>query len=174
VLARLDEIPGVSESRVDWTGRRFLLQLEPSAREERVAEAAEDTLGEGAYTLDESGTRAALEAMRKGEAWMRAGETLRLSRHEAGVLAQRHGEEAALEIDLDQVATRKLVELFERELNVAFERTHAGRDGGGARIEAEVASAAQRVIEASRAFLDARQRAALEEYLGRFIAPRGG
>ena len=173
MLARLDEIPGVSESRVDWTGRRFLLHLEPGAKEERVAEAAEDALGEGAHTLDEEGTRAALEALRKGEAWMRAGETLRLSRHEAGVLAKRYGEEAAQEIDLDEAATRKLVELFERELNVAFERTHARRDGGGARIEAEVAEAGNRILDSSQSFLDAEQRAVLEGYLGRFTGPRG-
>ena len=173
MLARLDEIPGVAESRVDWTGRRFLLRLEPGAKESAVAEEADHALGEGATTLDEEETRAALEKYRSGEAWMRAGETVRLSRYEAGVLAQRYGDEAAQEIGLGVEATRKLVELFERELNLAFERTHAQKSGDSVQISAEVEEAGERILESSKGFLDAEQRAILEGYMKRFAGPRG-
>jgi hypothetical protein len=172
VLARLDSIPGVAESRVDWTGRRFLLTLDHGAQSAQVATAAAETLGQGAFALDPEETRAALDAYRRGEAWMRAGETLRLSRYEAAALAKRHGHEAAEQMLLGDAATLKLVELFERELNAAFDNTHASP--GSASITAEVGAAADRIREASRAFLDAEQQATLDTYLARFAGPRGG
>ena len=172
MLARLDSIPGVAESRVDWTGRRFLLTLDTGAAPTEVARSARETLGEGAFVLDADDTRAALATYRTGEAWMRAGETLRLSRYEAGALAKRYGNEAAEMMHLGGDATRRLVELFERELNVAFDHTHASQ--GSASIAAEVEAAADRIRSGSRQFLDAQQQATLDTYLARFAGPRGG
>ena len=168
MLARLDEIHGVAESRVDWTGKRFLLTLEGGSSKSQVAEEARGTLGEGARLLDEEETRSVLDSYRKGEAWMRAGETLRLSRFEAGVLAKRHGDEAAQEIGLGDEGTRTLVELFESELNRAFERAHAGQ--GIDAVPGEFEAAAQRILESSQAFLDSGQQGKLEEYLKRFAS----
>ncbi len=166
MLARLDELPGVAESRVDWTGRRFLLRLEPNAQASHVGADAQDALGEDASLLDAEATHAAIDAYRDGEAWMRAGETLRLSRYEAEVLAERFGAEAGSEIGLAAEATRKLVLLFERELNAAFESTHAA--AGGAGLSGRIEEAIGRVFAASAEFLDAAQRDALAEYLERF------
>jgi hypothetical protein len=170
VLARLDEIDGVTESRVDWTGTRFLIGLAEGAEEPRVSTKAAETLGGGARMLGERETRDALASYHEGEAWMRAGETLRLSRYEARVLARRYASEAALDIGLDGLAEDRLEELFESELYRAFERTHAGSD-----VEAlplEIGGAIRRILDASAAFLEPEERAALATYLERFAADR--
>lgn len=166
MLARLDEIEGVAESRVDWTGRRFLLALDRGADKVHVRERAVDTLGEGARPLDDDDVRDVLDSYRKGETWMRAGETLQLSRFEAGVLAKRYGNEAAAEIGLDEEGTRKLVALFEQELNRAFDRTHAGQ--GIESVPEEFEAAAKRILDSSGGFLAPEQQTSLAEYLKRF------
>lgn len=166
MLARLDQIEGVAESCVDWTGQRFLLALKADATKSRVAEAAAGTLGEDARLFDETETSEVLDSYRKGEAWMRAGETLRLSRFEAGVLAKRYGTEAAQEIGLDDQKTNKVIGLFEQELSRAFERVHAGQ--GIEAVPAEFEAAAKRILELSAGFLGSEQQKALAEYLRRF------
>ena len=170
MLARLDEIPGVAESRVDWTGKRFLLSLEGVANKGHVEAEASSALGEGARLLDGDEVREVLDSYRKGEKWMRAGETLTLSRFEAGVLAKRYGNEVAADLGLDEEATRKLVTLFEQELNRAFDRTHAGQ--GIEAVPAEFAAAAKRILESSAGFLDPQQQSALADYLKRFEVSR--
>ena len=165
MLARLDEIPGVAESRVDWTGKRFLLALEGGANEEDVEEQASVTLGEGARLLDGDEVREVLSSYRKGETWMRAGETLQLSRFEAGVLAKRFGEEAASELGLEDEQTKKLVALFEKELNRAFERMHAGQ--GLEDLPVQFESAAKRILDEGARFLSSEQQDGLSGYLAR-------
>ncbi len=181
MLARLDGIAGVAESRVDWTGRRFLVALETGAPEDEVATAVAEALG-GATVLDEDDERAAVEAFRRGEAWMGAGETLRLSRHEAHVLAERHGGEAAQELGLAAPTRQELIALVERELLRAFEDVHRSNvppeipaspsDCASDTLEALLLEAAARIIEGSRSFLDAEQHEELEGYLERFGRPR--
>jgi hypothetical protein len=166
----LDEIPGVAASRVDWTGKRFLIELAPRADAPRVARDSARALGQGATVLDAEGTRAAVDAFRAGEAWMRAGETLRLSHHEAQALASRYGTEAASALDLDAETTRQLIELFERELERAFERTHANR--GDSSVTDELEAAGRRILEGSRRFLDERRQQTLEGFLENFARPR--
>ncbi len=162
----MDEIAGVAQSRVDWTGMRFLLALEKGASEEHVGGQATITLGEGVRLLDGDQVREVLNSYRKGETWMRAGETLQLSRFEAGVLAQRYGGEAAAEIGLDVMGTRKLVALFEQEFIRAFERTHAGQ--GIDDVPQEFGSASKRILDASASSMTPDQHAALAQYLERF------
>jgi hypothetical protein len=171
VLARLDEIDGVAESRVDWTGTRFLLMLNARADESAVVARAEETLGDDAQLLDDAATRDILDSYHKGEAWMRSGETLRLSRFEAGVLAKRYGNEAAHEIGLDEAHATKLVDVIEAELTRAFERAHAER--GLESVPDEFDAASERILERSREFLDAEQQARLAEYVDRFKNRRG-
>jgi hypothetical protein len=102
---------------------------------------------------------------------MRSGETLQLSRFEAGVLAKRHGAAAAAEIGLDEAKTQKLVSLIEAELDRAFERAHA--EGGIDALGGEIDAAGERVLDASGAFLDAEQREALSAYFERIHRARG-
>lgn len=168
MLARLDEIAGVSESRVDWTGKKFLLALEPGIDRERVTVAAVEVLGAGAQVLDEDETRGVVASYRKGEEWMKAGETLRLSRFEAGVIARRYAGEAAQELGLGTEATGKLLAVFEREIERAFERTHAA--GGIQALASEIEVAGERILEDSRAFLAPAELAKLEDCLRRFAA----
>src|SRR5262245_64835447 len=97
---------------------------------------------------------------------MKAGETLQLSRFEAGVLAKRYGNEAAAEIGLDAEETRKVIALFEQELNRAFDRTHAGE--GVEAVPAEFEAAARRILDSSTAFLAPQEHEALAGYLKRF------
>lgn len=170
MLARLDEIPGVAESRVDWTGRRFLLTLQAGVAESVVENAALDALGEGAQVLSENEEQAALDAYRQGEAWMRQGETTRLSRYEAGVLAERYGKEAAEEMGLGEDGTSKLVALFEAEFVRAFDRVHEGTRS--ASLQSEFQSAAQRILDSSGDSLTPEQQAQLEEYLKKRCGPR--
>jgi hypothetical protein len=166
VLARLDEIEGVAESRVDWTGKRFLVGLEDGSDTNQVEAQALQTLGEGARSLDDREVSEVLDSYRKGETWMRAGETLQLSRFEAGVLAKRYGGEAAAEVGLDDKGTTKLVALFEQEFIRAFERTHAGTGIGA--VPQEFESASKRILDASASSMTPDQHAALAQYLKRF------
>jgi hypothetical protein len=151
VLARLDEIPGVAESRVDRSGRRFLLTLGAGADESAVARAAQAALGE-ASVLRNDAESAVLASRRRGDLWVTADETIRLSREEASILAKRFGEEAALELGLSPEKTRRLVEVVEREVAAAFERVH-GRGDALAALDAEHDVISERVLEACRAFL---------------------
>ena len=97
---------------------------------------------------------------------MRAGETLQLSRFEAGVLGRRFAGEAAAEIGLDDQQTSRLVVLFEQELNRAFDRTHAGQ--GIEAVPAEFKAAAERILASSADFLVPEKQAALADFLRRF------
>lgn len=166
MLARLDGIPGVAQSRVDWSGRRFLLTLEGTASRGLVETEASSALGEGARLLDDVETREVLVSYRKGEAWMRAGETLQLSRFEAGILAKRYADEVAGELGLDEPRAGKLAVVFQKELERAFERTHAGQ--GIEILPVEFEAAARRIQDACAGFLDGEQLAGLADYLKRF------
>jgi hypothetical protein len=166
----LDGISGVAASRVDWTGTRFLITLGSGADRGRAAESAAAILGEGARILDDADVRSVLDSYEKGETWMRAGETLQLSRFEAGVLARRYGKEAGAEIGLDDATTAKLVVVFEQELDRAFDRVHAGK--GIEELPQELAAAAGRILESTAGFLDAERQNALADYLKRFGDPR--
>ncbi|MFN0008627.1 MAG: hypothetical protein ACKVXR_12050 [Planctomycetota bacterium] len=151
MLARLDGIPGVAQSRVDRSGRRFLLTLDAGADEAAVAREAQAALGE-ASVLEREAESALLASRRRGDLWVTAEETIQLSREEARVLAGRFGEEAALELGLSPGKTRRLVEVVEREVAAAFERVH-GRGDALEALSGENAAIFGRVLEACRAFL---------------------
>jgi len=163
VLARLDEIPGVAESRVDRSGRRFLLTLDPGADEAGVARSAQDALGSDAEVLDHETESELLASRRRGELWVTSAETIQLSREEAGILAARFGEEAAEEIGLAPEKTRKLVDVLEKEVAAAFERFH-GRSDALKSFSREQAAISERVLEASRSFLTDAELEALRSF----------
>jgi hypothetical protein len=165
VLARLDEVGGVRESRVDWTGHYFLLRLDPEADETRVAAAATSVLGDAATRADAETSARELDAFRRGEPWMRAGETLRLSREEARIIAARRAAEAARAGGLDESQTRRLAELVEAEVAAVFERIHAAGGGPGKRFAPEWAAALDRVMAGARGFLTEEQAARVREGL---------
>jgi hypothetical protein len=164
VLALLEEVPAVSEARVDWTGTRFLLALEHDAEVDAVVAAADEVIGGDAHRLDRRAEREAVAGYRRGERWMRSGETFALSREEARVLADRHAREAAAHAGLDLRKTDELVRTLEEELAAAFAEIHARGQGLPSDFDAIFARAAERTIERSRSFLDAGERRRLEEY----------
>lgn len=164
MLARLDRIPGVVESRVDRSGRRFLLTLDPGADEGDVAREARSELGGDVDVLDREAEDALLASRRRGDTWVTSDETIRLSREEAGILAARFGEESAREIGLSVGKTRDLVEVLEKEVAAAFERFH-GRGDALMLFRDEQPAISARVLEASRSFLTEAELASLRAFV---------
>lgn len=163
MLARLDRIPGVAETRVERSGRRFLLTLDSDADEAGVARKALEALGADAVVLDREAESDALASRRRGELWVGADETIQLSREEARVLASRFGEEAARELGLTPEKTRKLAEVIEREVAAAFARVH-GRGDALEALSGEQEAISERVVEACRAFLTDAELKALSDF----------
>lgn len=162
MLALLDEVPGVAQSRVDWTGRRFLLELEAHARADEILRRARLVLGGDVHRLEPSEEIAAVARYRRGEQWMLSGETVALSQAEARVLAQRHGNEAARAIGLDAQKTARLIAVIEGEVRAAFEGIHAAGRGLPADQDALFAAVAERTLAKARAFLTPEQLERLE------------
>ncbi|MGH7162256.1 MAG: hypothetical protein ACREID_02130 [Planctomycetota bacterium] len=153
MLARLDELEGVRESRVDWTGRYVLLALEAGADESAVVARAAKVLGEGARRLDESREAEQLGAFRSGEPWLRTDETLKLSEEEARVVGARLGEGAAAAAGLDAEDARLFAEVVQDELRMAFGRLHADGPDAAPDPAEEQALRLGRVKTRSLAFL---------------------
>lgn len=125
MLARLDKIDGVSESRVDWTGQKVLIRLKSGADSDRVSAQAAKHLGSGAVRLSAARETEQIDGFRRGEPWLRAGETLELSRHESKVLGKSLAARAGRSI-LDDAALRRLETVLEEEFFAIFSRIHAG------------------------------------------------
>jgi hypothetical protein len=125
VLAQLDRIPGVAESRSDWEGRHVLIRLAPGASPEDVVARATQVLGKGARRLDAAAEAERLVSYRRGDPWVTSDETIRMSRREAGVLGARHARAAAERAGLDESQRKKLEALLTEEIGAFFERMHA-------------------------------------------------
>ena len=165
MLASLDHVPGVLESRVDWTGRRFLLKISPEVPADTVVSRADEALAGGTRRLDpEAEAQAISSFLRETETWMRAGETLQLSRTEARVLAERYGQEAADSAGLDEQQAQKLIGIMETEVAAAFERIHADGQGLPSNFGAIFGAALTSTLEKSRAFLTPDQVQKVKEY----------
>ena len=165
VLASLDKVTGVLESRVDWTGRRFLLKIDTEVSADTVASRANEAIGGDSRRLDpEAESQATASFLRGTETWMRSGETLKLSRTEARVLAERYGKEAADGAGLDEPQTEKLIGIMEREVAAAFERIHADGQGLPSNFGAIFGDALTSTLEKSRAFLSPDQLQKVKEY----------
>jgi hypothetical protein len=125
VLARLDKLEGVAESRVDWTGRIILILLREGAEPDSVAHHAAEHLGSGAARQAPPSEAETIESFRRGEPWMRAGETLELSQHESKVLGKSLAARAGGSIR-DEAHRRRLESILEEEFLAVFTRIHAG------------------------------------------------
>lgn len=156
MLARVDAVEGVGESRVDWSGRYFLVRLAPAADADAVAARVTEALGK-ARRIEAAAETEQIAAYRRGEPWMRSGETLRLSRQEARVLAARFGEKAAEQAHLNEDQARRLAGLAEEELIAAFTRIQGEEKGLEARFRAEWPGVVTRIGERSRDFASEEQ-----------------
>ncbi len=168
MLASLDEIPGVRESRVDHSGRYFLLAVEPETNSAGIVERARTALAD-ARRPDERVEADLIDGYRRGDRWMRAGETAQLSREEAHILAARHASDAAKSLGLDEGKAQKLSAVMDEETVAAFDRIHAAGGGLGPRAHQEFQDGARRVIERSRSFLSEAEVVHLSEYIARFM-----
>jgi len=169
VLASLDEIEGVRESRIDHGGRHFLFVLEPGVDPALVEEKARALLPD-AHRPDARAEGEFVAGFRRGDRWLASGETRELSREEAHILAERQAKESAELLGLDEARARKLAVVLDEETAAAFDRIHAAGGGLGPDARAEFRKGALRVVERSRAFLREEEvsklRAHLESVLG--------
>ncbi|GAO03687.1 hypothetical protein [Anaeromyxobacter sp. PSR-1] len=133
MLARLDAIPGVRESRADASGRHFLLELRPGADRAAAVEAACAALGARARPLEPEEAAAQLEARGRGDPWYAAADTLALCYLEARVLAANAGPAAARAAGLDAAAGDAVCEAARAVLFQVMERVHGegGRPSSG-------------------------------------------
>jgi hypothetical protein len=128
VLARLDGINGVLESRVEATGRHFVIRSEPMTDIDDLAKRVIEVLGPGSVRLDPPWDATAVTGYGLGELWMTAATTRALSFIEARILSVHRAARAAHVANLDAATTLELQESLYRELVVEFERVH---DQGG-------------------------------------------
>ncbi|ACL66322.1 conserved hypothetical protein [Anaeromyxobacter dehalogenans 2CP-1] len=133
MLARLDAIPGVRESRADASGRHFLLELRPGADRAAAVEAACAALGARARPLEPAEAAAQLEARGRGDPWYAGADTLALCYLEARVLAANAGPAAARAAGLDTAAGDAICEAARAVLFQVMERVHGegGRSSSG-------------------------------------------
>lgn len=133
MLARLDAVPGVWESRADASGRLFLLELAPEADREAVLAGARAALGERGRLLDGAAAEAQLAARRRGDPWYAHRDTLGLCYLEARVLSVRVGAAAGSAAGLDPQQVEDVTEAARAVLFEVMERVHGegGRPSSG-------------------------------------------
>lgn len=133
MLARLDAVPGVAESRVEASGRFFLLALAPGADPAAVVAAARGALRGRGRALDAAAAAAQLDARERGDPWLSAREVHALSYVEGRIVAFRAADAVAASAGLDGAARAALAEAARAELFLAIERVHAegGRESSG-------------------------------------------
>lgn len=165
MLARLDRQPGVLESRVDWEGNHVLIHLAPGAAAQDVVRSAAEILGESASRLDPKSEAERIASFRRGDSWMREGETIKLSRHEAGVLGARFAKGAAERAKLSPDQTKRLEAVLTEEIFAQFERMHASGKGPGDAMTEQLQGLEARFRARCREFATAAQVDAIIEEL---------
>lgn len=173
MLARLDSIPGVKESRVEASGRCFLLSLAPGADAGEVVAGAQAVLRGRGRKLDDAEAAAQLAARARGDPWFAAGEVHALSYVEARLLSARTADGAAAALALDAGAREAVAEAARAELFRAVERVHAegGRESTAWFYEAWPRLAAA-IAERARPVVPAATRERLAETLAGLYARR--
>lgn len=164
MLAQIEKVDGVTESRVDWAGRYFLLKLAPGGTPDEVASKASSVL-KGAKRLDAAREGEQIAAYKRGEPWMRSGETLKLSEHEAKVLGERFGNRAAEVAGLNLEQTQRLLEVFQKELTSAFVRLKGTDAHLPMKFRQECPALIARVAERCRTFVTDEQAKKIAESL---------
>ena len=163
MLAQLEKMDGVLEVRVDWTGRTLLFHVKDSADPDAVAAHANKHLGGKASRLDERRAAECVAGYQRGEPWLRAGETLQLSKHESKVLGKSMAAKAGA--TLDEPSRSRLQAILEDELFALFSRVHAGEFALDEALKQVAPEAAPRVHQRLLEFLTADQATAVMESL---------
>lgn len=133
MLARLDRVRGVLESRVEATGRVFALALADGADEAAVIAAAAEALRGAPRRLDPAEAAAQLRARAGGDPWFSRAEVPALCFLESRMLASRGADAVAAAAGLSRQERAALEEAFRDVLFEAMERVLAegGRDSSG-------------------------------------------
>jgi hypothetical protein len=135
VLARLDEIPGVTGSRAECSGHYFRVELADGAADGIVPRAIE-VLGRGARLLLPDEAAVQEEARRLGEPWLTAQEARALSFVEGRIVGIRVSVTVAREIGLSAHEQMLLAEAVREEMFAHVDRIYAGLARAGRFFEA--------------------------------------
>ncbi|WP_242392132.1 hypothetical protein [Anaeromyxobacter oryzisoli] len=135
MLARLDEIPGVSRSQAECSGHYFLVELVDGATD-GIGARALDILGRGARLVTAEEANAQHEARRRGEPWVTAADARALSFIEGRMLGVRVSAAVAPEVGLTAEERERLAEAVREEMFSHVERIYAGLASAGRFFEA--------------------------------------
>jgi hypothetical protein len=130
VLARLDEIPGVSRSRAECSGHYFLVELTDGVAD-GVAARAVEILGHGARILPPGEAEAQHDARRRGEPWVTAREARALSFVEGRMVGARVSAGVSQGAGLTVDERERLAEAVREEMFAHVERIYAGLTPAG-------------------------------------------
>lgn len=137
MLARLDEIPGVTRSRAECSGHYFLVELpDPDGVTDGIAARAVEILGRGARLLRPEEAEVQQEARRRGEPWLTAEEARSLSFVEGRMLGVRVSAAVGRELGLAAHEQTLLTEAVREEMFAHVERIYAGLEQAGRFFEA--------------------------------------
>lgn len=134
MLARLDEIPGVTRSQAECSGHFFLIELVDGAT--AIGARALEILGRGARLATAEEAEAQHDARRRGEPWVTATEARALSFIEGRMLGVRVSAAVAPEVGLTAEERERLAEAVREEMFVHVERIYAGLASAGRFFEA--------------------------------------
>ena len=133
MLARLQALPGLSQARVDYSGRFFWIEVAGGGEIADAARAAGTVLGAKARVLRDAEAEAQLAAWPRGDPWLTSDEVMTLSYVEARLLSVRLAGEARRQSGVGPAEGEALAEAIRAELFGAMERVHAegGRSSSG-------------------------------------------
>jgi hypothetical protein len=128
VLARLAEIPGIIDARVECSGTYFLVTGADAAALELALPAIRAVLGPSVARTTPGVAELQLAARARGELWF-SGEGIRgLSYVEGRILAARIGDAVAAELRCDGETSERILEASRVEIFAALGHAH---DTGG-------------------------------------------
>ncbi len=170
MLARLDELPGVSRSWAECSGYVFSVELAEGAEDATAARALE-VLGRGSRLLAGEEAEAQHEARRRGEPWVSAAGARALSYVEGRMVGARVSTGVASELDLGADERARLAEAVREGMFTHVERLHAGLASAG-RFFQDWPQLAQRITARCAAWLPSgRATALLDALVGHFASP---
>jgi hypothetical protein len=133
VLARLEQVEGITRARAEATGRFFALDLAPEADEARTLAAAERALRGAPRRLPPDEARAQLARAARGDRWFTRAEVSELCFLESRMIAARAEGAVGAAAKLDPAERGALGDALRDELFEIMERVLAegGRDSSG-------------------------------------------
>jgi hypothetical protein len=163
VLARLLDVPGVRDARVECSGTYFLVVVDEAAAPAGVLPGLRAVLGPGAREVEDPDAAVQVATRAKGEPWFSVDDVRGLSYVEARLLSTRLADGVAQVLNTGGAALERLVESTRTEIVAALEHAHdtGGRASSGwfweewPRIAARIAARLDGAVAgASRADLE--------------------